>query len=234
LWDRDVRDAPGSSRTLVSDSRIIVVMVDGSTYVVCRAQLDLEDPWAVPAGAMRVPLVRATDGTKPRLDSDFAAYYDDRRLFVVFSADDDHLVATYLEHDEPLWEEDVVEVFLAPERLERYFEIVVNPLGTTFDAVVDSPRLERATMRVDRDWTCEGLRAAIRRTTVDGSVRVETLVVIPFRALGATVESGARWRANFFRIDRSPDGDEFFAWRPSGRTPADFHVPQRFGTLAFA
>ncbi|MGK2855754.1 MAG: carbohydrate-binding family 9-like protein, partial [Thermoanaerobaculia bacterium] len=183
--------------------------------------------------AQRVPLVRSGDGSKPRLDSEFAAYHDGDRLFVVFSADDDHLVATYLGHDEPLWEEDVVEVFLAPEKLERYYEIEVNPLGTTFDAVIDSPRLERATMTVDRAWTCAGLRTAIRRTTTDGSVRVETLIAIPFDALGAAPPSGARWRANFFRIDRAPAGDEFSTWRPTGRNPADFHVPRAFGTLVF-
>lgn len=204
-----------------------------SIYPVCRATLDLEDPWAVPARAPRMPLVRSTDGSQPRLDSGFAAYHDGTRLYVVFLADDDHLVATYLEHDEPLWEEDVVEVFLAPERPERYFEIEVNPLGTTFDAAIDSPRLERDTMTVDRGWTCEGLRTAIRRTTIGGSVRVETLVSIPVRAFGSAFASGARWRANFFRIDRSPEGDEFSAWRPTGRIPADFHVPRAFGTLVF-
>ncbi len=204
-----------------------------SIYDVCREKLDLEDPWAVPAGARRVPLVRAEDGSKPRLDSEFSAYHDGKRLFVVLSADDDHLVATYLEHDEPLWKEDVVEVFLAPESLERYFEIEVNPLGTTFDAIVDSPRLGREAMTVDRAWTCQGLRAAIRRTTIGGSVRVETLVAIPISALGAAYASGMRWRGNVFRIDRSPKGDEYCAWRPTGHHPADFHVPRKFGTLVF-
>ncbi|MFA6958684.1 MAG: carbohydrate-binding family 9-like protein [Thermoanaerobaculia bacterium] len=209
-------------------------MADDAVYTVCRAEIDLEDPWSVPACARRVPLVRAGDGSTPRLESEVAAYHDGERLFVVFSVRDDHLVATHLEHDAPLWEEDVVEIFLAPEALERYFEIEVNPLGTTFDAVIESPQLERTSMSVDRDWTCEGLRTAIRRTTVDGVVRVETVVLIPASALGASCSSGSRWRANFFRIDRSPDGDEFSAWRPTRRNPPDFHVPRAFGTLVFA
>ncbi|MBI2212509.1 MAG: carbohydrate-binding family 9-like protein [Acidobacteria bacterium] len=209
------------------------MMDDDAVYKVCRAELDLEDPWGVPACARRVPLVRAGDGAAPRLSSEVAAYHDGRRVFVVFSVRDDHLVATHLEHDAPLWEEDVVEIFVAPESLERYFEIEVNPLGTTFDARVDSPRLERESMTVDRGWTCEGLRTAIRRTTIDGVVRVETVVLIPSAALGASCDSGTLWRANFYRIDRSPDGDEFSAWRPTGRTPPDFHVPRAFGTLLF-
>lgn len=212
---------------------MILVMADDAVYRVCRAELDLEDPWAVPACGTRVPLVLSGDGSRPRLESEVAAYHDGRRLLVVFSVRDDHLVATHLEHDAPLWEEDVVEVFVAPESLERYFEIEVNPLGTTFDAVVESPKLERASMTVDRAWSCEGLRTAIRRTTIHGVVRVETVIMIPAGALGASCDRGARWRANFYRIDRSPDGDEFSAWRPTGRTPPDFHVPRSFGTLVF-
>ena len=60
------------------------------------------------------------------------AYHDDDFLTVVFTAEDDDIVATYLGHDEPLWQEDAVEIFLAPDGLTPYFEIEVNPLGTTF------------------------------------------------------------------------------------------------------
>ena len=112
-----------------------------------------------------------TDGGAPRLATTVAAYYDDDFLTVVFDAEDDEIVATYLGHDEPLWQEDVVEIFLAPEGLTPYFEIEVNPLGTTFDARIDSPDGVRATMTTDLAWTCEGLFAALRRD--DGNARAD-------------------------------------------------------------
>lgn len=187
----------------------------------------MEEPWSVPAGCTPVELRRATDGAAPRLATRLALYHDGDCLTALFLGDDDGVAATYLGHDEPLWKEDVVELFLAPERLTRYFEIEINPLGTTFDAVIDSPGLERATMNADLAWTCEGIFAAVRTTPSS----LDVVVRIPFAALGARPEG--EWRANFYRIDRG-SADEYSAWQPTMKTPPDFHVPRAFGGLRFA
>jgi hypothetical protein len=203
-------------------------------YDVTRHEHDLEQPWCVPDGVSTVPLALADSGAPCRLLSEFSAYHDDSCLFIVFRCADDHVVATMLDHDAPLWKEDVVEVFLAPAGLTRYYELEVNPLGTTFDAVVDSPDGDRETMSVDTGWTCKGLRASIRRVTEGNIVMVDTMLAIPFASLErGGPRPGESWRANVFRIDRSPEGDMFAAWSPTGRRPPDFHVPDRFGTFRF-
>lgn len=207
------------------------------TLRVPRAAFDMEEPWAMPDACTPVRLRRATDGETPRLSTSVAAWYDEQYLSVLFSASDDLLHATYTHHDDPLYEEDVVEIFLAPDGLVRYFELEVNPRGALFDARITSPDGERATMHADREWTCEGLFAAIRKVTESGgTMTVDTLVRIPFAALErARPQSGEEWRANFFRIDRHPRlGDEFSAWQPTMKIPADFHVPAAFGKLLFA
>jgi alpha-galactosidase len=207
-----------------------------STIVVPRASFSIEDPWSVPPACQPVRLVRATDGSAPRLSTTVAAYRDDASLTFVFSATDDLVVARYYAHDEPLWEHDAVEVFLAPAALTEYFELEVNPLGTTFDARIESPDGDRRTMRTFLEWTCEGLFAAVR-TEVEsgGAMTIETAVRIPFASVGGVPAAGAEWRANLFRIDRHPQhGDEFTAWQPTLETPANFHVPAAFGTLRFA
>lgn len=180
-------------------------------------------------------MLRATDGQAPRLSTHVAPYFDERFLTVVFSMADDAVVATHYEHDAPLYEEDVVELFLAPERPDEYFELEVSPVGTLFDARVVSPDGVRATMRVDRDWNCIGLYAATRRVTeVDGMTSVDIVARVPFASLERkTPVAGETWRANFFRIDRSPGRDEFSAWQPTLKSPADFHVAAVFGTLRF-
>ena len=206
------------------------------TLVVPRAELDLEEPWVIPAVCRPVRLRLATDASAPRLATHVAAWFDDAYLTVLFTGADDHMEARHLVHDAPLYEEDVVEVFLAPDGLTRYFELEVSPRGTTFDAAIDSPDGVRATMTADRGWTCEGLVAAVRRVVEsDGMATVDTLIRIPFASLERpTPGDGERWRGNFFRIDRHPRlGDEYSAWQPTLRDPADFHVAAAFGTLRF-
>jgi len=206
------------------------------TLVVPRAGYSIEDPWAFPPNCRPIRMRRATDGATPRLPTSFTVYYDREFLTVLYSCTDDHVVANHLEHDAPLYEEDVVEAFLAPDSAHAYFELEVSPRGTVFDARIESPDGVRATMRADRSWTCEGLFAAVRRVVEsDGSMSVDTVMRIPFSALQrSTPSQGDSWRANFFRIDRHPKrGDEFSAWQPTMKTPADFHVVGVFGTLRF-
>ena len=211
-------------------------MIIPESLAVPRGPFDTEDPWTAPAGCNPMRLRRASDAAPPRLATSVAAWFDDEYLSILFSAGDDHVHATLLQHDAPLYEEDVVEIFITPGELTRYYELEVSPRGTVFDASVDSPDGDRATMHVDRAWTCEGLIAAVRIVTEShGTMTVDTLIRIPFAALDRqTPREGETWRANFFRVDRHPrHGDEFSAWQPTMKTPADFHVPAAFGTLRF-
>ena len=205
-------------------------------FVVRRAEFSIETPWALPPEAELVRLRRATDGAPPRLATAVVLYFDNDFLTAVFSGSDDRIVATHLEHDAPLYEEDVVELFLAPHPPAEYFEVEVNPLGTVFDARIDSPDGIRATMQADRGWDCPGLFAAVcSRKESSGAISFDVVVRIPFTSLAVPMpQSGETWKANFFRIDRHPaQGDEYSAWQPTMKNPADFHVTAAFGTLRF-
>jgi Carbohydrate-binding family 9 len=204
--------------------------------VVLRAPFDAEEPWSAPKGCAPVRLRRATDGATPRLTTSVTAWFDDRYLTFLFCAADDHVLATQFEHDAPLYEEDVVEMFLAPEGGAVYFELEVSPRGTLFDARIESPAGVREGMRVDRGWRAEGMWAAVRTLTESsGATTTDIVVRIPFAALGrSTPGHGETWRGNFFRIDRHPQGDEFSAWQPTMKDPPDFHVVAAFGRLRFA
>jgi hypothetical protein len=205
------------------------------TLIVARAAFDNEDPWGTPPQCTPVRLSRATDAAAPRLATSIAVWYDDEHLNVLFCATDDQVTATHLQHDAPLYEQDVVEVFLAPVTLADYYEIEVSPRGTIFDARVHSPDGVRGTMQVDKNWNCDGLFAAVRQVIESSGARtVDTIMRIPFAALERSApKAGEEWRGNFFRIDRHPRGDEFSAWQPTMRTPADFHVAAAFGVLQF-
>ena len=143
-----------------------------------------------------------------------------------FDGRDEGVVATYARRDEPLWQEDVFEVFLSPEATPSvYYEFEVNPKGALFDARLSSPEGRRETMSADVAWNCPGFGARVR-VRPD---RWSALLTIPLSPMNPG-EDIRRWRANFYRIDRGK-ADEYSAWQPTFTNPADFHVPHRFGTL---
>jgi cellulose/xylan binding protein with CBM9 domain len=214
----------------------MMLPMSSDTLAVVRGEFTMEDPWAIPPECDSVRLRRATDGAAPRLSTTLSAYYDDEYVTFVFSGADDHVVATLFRHDDPLYREDVVELFVAPRDGQEYFEIEVSPIATTFDARIVSPEGVRATMRADIAWDCNGLVAAVRRIIAARNLMtIDTVVRVPFASLGCRAPgNGDSWRGNFFRIDRHPsEGDEFSAWRPTMIKPPDFHVMAAFGRLSF-
>jgi hypothetical protein len=177
----------------------------------------------------RLQLQDARDGREPRLSTSVRVGLRDGVLLIRFDARDAGVLASLTERDAPLWTEDVVEVFLAPEDPPRlYYEFEVNPLGALFDARVDSPDLSRATMRVDPAWTCRGFSARVRR----GPATWSALLRIPLSPM-APAQIPSMWRANFYRVDRGKP-DEYSAWSPTFAEPPDFHVPERFGFLSLS
>jgi hypothetical protein len=211
------------------------VLTDDQVRIPHR-EFDFTEPWNIPEGCPPLVLTRSHDGTPPRLATLVHVFRDDQALYVLYSGVDSAIRATRFGRDEALWEEDVLEIFVATGRITRYVEIEVSPLGTLCDATIESPDGNRSTMKADFSWNAKGAWSAIRRVR-RGSIalwRFETLLAIPFEDLGGAPAAGDLWRANFFRIDRDPSlGDEYSAWRPTGKIPPDFHVPACFGTLAF-
>ncbi len=168
----------------------------------------------------------ARTGAAPRLRTAVRLGLRERALCLRFDGRDDGVVASLTKRDDPLWQEDVFEVFLSPADPPRlYYEFEVNPLGTLFDARVSSPDLSRATMRAETAWDCEGFAARVTR----GPGRWSASLRIPLGEL-CTGAPPLLWRANFFRIDRGAV-DEYSAWATTWADPPDFHLPERFGIL---
>jgi hypothetical protein len=181
-------------------------------------------PWpALPALELR----ETKTGAPPQQATTVQLGWTAEELRVLFHCADTHPWATLTARAAPLYEEEVVEVFLDPVGdLASYFEIEVNPLNAVLDLVL---RRNRSGYARDFAWRCEDLRTAAR---VEASSWTAELA-IPFRSLIAEPPTpGARWRANFFRIDRPPETPrELSAWSPTRL--GTFHVPERFGVVEF-
>jgi len=170
----------------------------------------------------------AADGGPPHQRTSVRCVWDADEWRVLFEVADTHVWATLTERGAMLYQEEVVEVFVDPTGdLENYFEIELNPLNTVLEVVL---RRNRSGYMKDFAWRCEGLRTAARRTNTGWCAEL----AVPFRSLiAAPPPAGAKWRANFCRIDRPPDVErELTAWSVPGRL--NFHTPERFGFVEFA
>jgi hypothetical protein len=187
---------------------------------------------AVPA----LPPFLLADGSGPALQqTSVRLAWEESALHVRFDCADRDAWGTFTRRDDPLYLEEAVEVFLAPGDADpaRYCEFEVSPRGTLFDAVIDNPDSDRATMRADPGWDCPGLRWEAGTGTV--SQDWWATLAIPWAALAPETPLPKVWRANFYRIERPRDGEpEFSAWSPTLTQPADFHQPKRFGRLSLA
>jgi hypothetical protein len=212
--------APGALPTLVVPRIARKIRVDADL---------VKAPWSELAPIALVPSHgrAAPPGFQPTA---LRVCHDGERLSIAFGAADAHVFGTHRGRNAPIYEEEVVEAFLAPDGdPRRYFELEASPFGAWFEARIENPDGRRATMRSDRDWVCAGWERAVRIHASGWDVEW----AIPFAALAAPPPApGAAWRANFFRIDQA-NGGEYSAWSPTFADPPDFHVPARFGVLRF-
>lgn len=188
--------------------------------------------WDWAQGVALPPLMLA-DGSGPASQQTVTRLcYNDEALFVHFDATDDDIWGTYTERNDPIYDEEVVEIFIGPGTATPvdYYEFEVSPNGVLLDVKVHNPSGDRADIVLDFGWNCPGLRWGAQRA--DDHQRWQVFYAIPWSSIGAPETLPTTWRANFYRIDRPRSGTpEFSCWSPTLTEPADFHKPLYFGIL---
>lgn len=123
-----------------------------------------------------------------------------------------------------LWDRDVAEVFLQPDRsnLRRYKEFEVSPNGFWID--LDIAPGEKHDLK-------SGLK---RRMILDEVQKIWVAeLAIPMKCLVGRFDPAAAWRVNFYRVEGAEEPRFYSAWRPTGTAVPNFHVPEAFGELVF-
>ncbi|WP_372634999.1 carbohydrate-binding family 9-like protein [Cohnella sp.] len=175
-----------------------------------------------------VSLVDVVTGGDVREATHVKACWDDGALYVRFECVDTYVVSQYTNRKDPLWEQDVVEMFIDEEgKCRRYMELVVSPNGVLCDLMIDhGDENEPDRFQADTEWEAQGFERTIE---ADGDRRTYTFK-LPFSNFSKAPEAGTLWRINFFRIDDEPDGTRHFqAWSPTGAI--NYHISDRFGKL---
>lgn len=188
--------------------------------------------------AEKTALAETVTGDEPDLSTHFRILYSDAYLYIGYIVEDNAILASYTDHDYPLYKEDVVEIFLSPSgSLHYYYEFNFSPKEVVCDAIVLNDGVISGGGRGELFipllmWDCEGLRI---KTQKQENSSWSVTVAIPFSRLhlaeNRTPEPGETWRGNLFRIEYGGSEIEYSAWCPTGRD--DFHVAEKFGTLKF-
>jgi len=186
---------------------------------------DSPDWAAIPA----VTLASVLNGETPRLRTFVRICRTDAYVRVRFECEDDHVVATYANRDDPLYKEDVVEIFLDEDGNGRFYkELELSPRNVVFDAMIDKE--EGQVQKVDPGWNMDGLHTLVEQAPGGDAV---CELAMPLASFDRPPRKGMSWRINLYRIDNDAcGGRHYWAWSPTGARN-NFHVPSRFGHLIF-
>ena len=159
----ELRDMPVGER-----NRVMRGMVP-PTYDIHRAAgvikidgvLD-EDDWKQ---ASPIKMVDVGHGTPSWYATTVRLLYDDTNLYVAFECDDPDVVSSFEKHDDPIWKQDVVELFIDADGDEKgYVELHVSPANVRFDAVW-------ADFRDETDWFTQPTWERFEPDTAVGAYR---------------------------------------------------------------
>ena len=170
--------------------------------------------------------------------------WDDRCLYVRFVAADGDLVGTFKRRDDPIYEEDVVELFIEPYADKPfYYEFEVNPIGTVMALQIPGAKEKAGKSLADMSQWETGIRSAvIARGTVnapsDRDKGYEVVMAIPWekmKLLSGPPRPGQTSRFIGARCNSgkglSPKGRQYSA--VVRLTKLDFHPNPDYPSLTF-
>jgi hypothetical protein len=173
-------------------------------------------------------------------DTRFKILYSKTGLYVLMDGTDRTLTTTGRADFENLWEEDVFEAFFWTDESDPlYFEYEISPLGMELPILVPN---DRGAFMGWRPWHYEGGRKVRKATSAVGGPKEKGAAVqgwraeffVPFALFKGLKNSppvpGARWRANFYRMDYDGGKKTQWDWAPVGPS---FHEYENFGVLRF-
>ena len=126
-----------------------------------------------------------------------------------------------------LWDRDVCEIFLAPDKKEfrKYFEFEIAPNGEWIDLGIYQKPDERIT-----DWDyASGMQS---KSLIDKD-KVWMAIKVEWTAFGTIPKKGDVWLGNIFRCIGAGETRGYLAWSPTITNLPSFHVPEKFGKFEF-
>lgn len=171
-------------------------------------------------------LVDTLTGLPPLQATEVRLGWSEDYLHIRYVCQDPYVVSDFTERDQPLYEQDVVEVFIDEEGDGRkYMELEVSPHNVVFDAFIHNDDGAGLNLKADVTWQMNGLRTKVESDDQGNRVYY---IHIPSCNFKSPLTSGLCWKVNMYRIDENEQGErEYQAWQPTGAI--NFHIPAKFG-----
>jgi hypothetical protein len=227
----------------VTAALLLAAALAGEGYQVARTESSMQSLLAAEEPAWAAATV--AEWGPPAYATRFRALWSTKGLFLRFDATDPAPWHTMTRRDQHLWDEEVVEIFLDPDRSGRnYYELEISPANVVCDLRMISPWPNK---KGDIDWNLAGLETrALVRDAAAGNAGWTATAFLPWSGLRALPSArkaalpprpGDAWRFNVFRIERpggsqAPEKDAVFA-ALSKPAVESFHVPDAFRDFVF-
>jgi glucose/arabinose dehydrogenase len=191
---------------------------------------------AAPVDNFAQPWVEGAPHAKARTSA--RLLWDREYLYFYAQMEDTDVVAEVREHDGPMWENDVFELFFRPaEKYAGYYEFEVNPAEAVLDAFFptaeswkDPEQIKRGTFHLDAKVAVRGTLNAHDDTDAGWAVEGR----IPwsdFLRTGGRPTPGETWRVNLARVNGAGAAGELSSAAPL--TKLSFHRTDEFAALRF-
>ena len=131
------------------------------------------------------------------------------------------------EKTDKLWNNDVCEIFIAPNPKEfrKYFEFEVAPTGEWIDLAVHQMPHKRETYSEYNS----GMQTAAK---IEDN-KVWMAFKVEWKAFGKTPKVGDIWKGNIFRCIGNGETRGYLSWQGTNTKTPNFHVPEKFGEFKF-
>jgi hypothetical protein len=184
-------------------------------------------------------MVDNSTGNPPLQATRAMATWDSACLYIAYIVTDNDIKGTMTKHDDPLYNEEIVGVFIdADADLKTYVELEWNCLNTSRDNFMPGGAME---------WNAAGMKNAVKiRGTPNNSNDVDTgwtvEIAIPWKSLDTNMatrvplppKNNDKMRGEFYRIDRrtNPAATDISAYSPTMNS--NLHTPSMFCTILFS
>lgn len=163
----------------------------------------------------------------------FAIAYHENHLCVKFKVKELQLKAVFRNTNDPVYRDSCVEIFLAFESDNNYYNLEFNCMGTCLG--------QYGADRNNRTFISPTLLDRIKASTKistpsnDELATWELTLEIPFLIFGKAITDlkGSTVRMNFYKCGDDLEEPHFLAWNNIEEEEPNFHLPAYFGSATF-